>query len=171
MDKKKTGTLLSLLGLSVLLSACEAVTAQNIPSTLTAAGSGGAGMGGPGARMEMPGSFAGRGGFNGRGGIRQALDADLIGRIAALEGDKMTLELLESGTGTAGGGSRSPGGAAADPSDWESTGITVMLTLGSGVKITGESGSLRSDGLKKGQVVMVWYKEGSERVERIRTLK
>ncbi|MEJ8302643.1 hypothetical protein [Saccharibacillus sacchari] len=178
MGKKRTGALAALLGLSMLLAACDAITAQNIPSTTSTAFNNGAGLGGANARMGMPGNggFGGfdRNGGNGRG-MRQAIDADLIGRITEVNGDTLTLALLERGSTAAGAGAQSPGGAADGQTEWIATGESEKLALGDDVQISSDAapGNDTNDAseLKSGQIVMVWYKEGTQTPERIRVLE
>lgn len=198
MDKKRIGALMSLLGLSVALTACDVVAAQNIPSATSTAFNNGAGLGGFDPRIGMPGGDFG-GGFGGNaGGMREAIDSDLIGRITAVNGDTMTLELMERGSTVAGDGARSPGGAADGQTEWIGTGKKQELELSAAVEISsgtvsrsgvrqGAAGSSREGAgapdaatngtsgdlpeLKKGQIVMVWYAEGTQTAERIRILK
>jgi len=200
MDKKRIGALSSVLALSVLLAACDAITAQNIPSTTSTAFNNGAGLGGANVQMGMPG-----GGFGGNaGGMREAIDSDLIGRIVSVNGDTVTLELLDRGSTVMGDGAQSPGGAAEGETKWVATGEERQLALSSDVDISfgmstrsgsrqGErdSGSrgegsreqtvtpdaasdASTDGiseLKAGQIVMVWHAEGTQTVERVRVLE
>ncbi|OWR30760.1 hypothetical protein CDO73_09215 [Saccharibacillus sp. O23] len=232
MRHKKTAAALSLVSLSALLAACDAITAQHIPSSTTTAFNNGAGLGGRGAQMGMPGSFA-DGGLGGMidGVVDEAFDADVIGRIEEVGENTVKLDLLKQGASASGDGARSPGGAADGQSGWISTGESLTLTLSSEVRISsgssqgsgegqnrngtgrGEFGGPPSGGmpgngapsggasgdsnavggpsrsapsadappnasavgsvsdLKAGQIVMVWYKEGSKTVDRIRVLR
>jgi len=180
MDKKRIGALSSVLAFSMLLAACDAITAQNIPSTTSTAFNNGAGLGGANVQMGMPGGGFG-GGFGGNaGGMREAIDSDLIGRIAAVSGDTVTLELLERGSTAAGDGARSPGGAADGQTEWIATGEERQLALSSDVDISfgmsARSGGRQgeADGtseLKAGQIVMVWLAEGTQTVQRVRVLE
>lgn len=203
MGKKRIGALASILALSMLLAACDAITAQNIPSTTSTAFNNGAGLGGANAQIGMPGGGFG-GGFGGNmGGMREAIDSDLLGRIVSVNGDTVTLELLERGSTATGDGAQSPGGAADGQTEWVATGEEQQLVLSSDVDISsgmstrsggrqGERGSgsrggdspeptvtpdgasdASTDGtseLVAGQIVMVWYAEGTQTVERIRVL-
>jgi len=204
MGKKRIGASASVLALSMLLAACDAITAQNIPSTTSTAFRNGAGLGGANVQMGMPGGGFG-GGFGGNtGGMREAIDSDLIGRITAVNGDTVTLELLERGSTATGDGARSPGGAADGQSEWLATGEEQQLVLSRDVDISsgmsnrsggrqgdrdggsragtsrestrtpGEASDTATDGaseLTAGQIVMVWYAEGTKTVERIRVLE
>lgn len=156
MRYKKTAAALSLVGLSALLAACDAITAQHIPSSTTTAFNNGAGLGGRGAQMGMPGSFA-DGGLGGMidGVVDEAFDADVIGRISEVDGNTVRLELLKQGASSAGDGAHSPGGSADGQTDWTSTGESLTLTLSSEVRISsgssafsGESG--RGSGSRRG---------------------
>lgn len=197
MRYKKTAAALSLVGLSALLAACDAITAQQIPSSTTTAFNNGAGLGGRGAQMGMPGNFADGVGLGGMidGVVDEAFDADAIGRIAEVEGNTVKLELLKQSASSAGSGAHSPGGAADGQTGWTSTGESLTLTLSSEVRVSSGSSALSGEGgrvsggrrgsapsadapaagsvsdLKAGQIAMVWYKEGSKTVDRIRILR
>ncbi len=204
MGKKRIGALASVLALSMPLAACDAITAQNIPSTTSTAFNNGAGLGGANAQVGMPGGGFG-GGFGGNtGGMREAIDSDLIGRITAVNGNDVTVELLERGSTATGDGAQSPGGAADGQNEWVATGEERQLVLSSDVDISSgmstrsggrqgdrDSGSRGDDSreptvtpdgasdtatngaseLTIGQIVMVWYAEGTQTVERIRVLE
>lgn len=148
MRYKKTAAALSLVGLSALLAACDAITAQQIPSSTTTAFNNGAGLGGRGAQMGMPGGFADGGGLGGMidGVVDEAFDADVIGRIAEVDGNTVKLELLKQGTSSAGDGAHSPGGAADGQTDWTSTGESLTLTLSSEVRISSGSSAFSGEG-------------------------
>lgn len=136
MDKKRIGALSSVLALSMLLAACDAITAQNIPSTTSTAFNNGAGLGGANVQMGMPGDGFG-GGFGGKaGGMREAIDSDFIGRIVSVNGDTVTLELLDRDSTAMGDGAQSPGGAAEGQTEWVATGEERQLALSSDVDIS-----------------------------------
>lgn len=147
MRYKKTAAALSLVGLSAMLAACDAITAQHIPSSTTTAFNNGAGLGGRGAQMGMPGSFA-DGGLGGMidGVVDEAFDADVIGRISKVDGNTVQLELLKQGASSAGDGAHSPGGAADGQTDWTSTGESLTLTLSSEVRISSGSSAFSGEG-------------------------
>lgn len=180
-----TSILILLAGCAVLLAACDVITAQNITNTGTAQGMNGGGMmnGGPG----MNGGMQRGGGMNDRTGgpddMRGAMSADLTGRIVSIDGDTVTVALLEfqgfSSQNSTNQGQQdgSPGSGSRGMNE---TGVEMKLKLNADVSITegmemgrrsntssDTNGAIQVSDLKEGDVVMVWYKENTETVERM----
>ncbi|MFB8377873.1 hypothetical protein [Paenibacillus taichungensis] len=189
---RKNGYLISamllLLTCSVLLSACDVITAQNITNTGSAQGMNGGGMmngGGPG--MNGGAQRGGGQGMNGRTGgqddMRGMMNADLTGRVISASGSTVTISLLEvednSSTGSTNGNGRQPGASRGGSMEMKDTGIEMKLDISEDVDITEGMGrgapgnnqnansSIQVSDLKEGDVVMVWYKENTETVERM----
>ncbi|CAM3212071.1 hypothetical protein HP548_04215 [Paenibacillus taichungensis] len=187
---RKNGYLISamllLLTCSVLLSACDVITAQNITNTGSAQGMNGGGMmngGGPG--MNGGAQRGGGQGMNGRTGgqddMRGMMNADLTGKVISATGSTVTISLLEvednSSTGSTNGNGRQPGASRGGSMEMKDTGIEMKLDISEDVDITEGMGapgnnqnansSLQVSDLKEGDVVMVWYKENTETVERM----
>ncbi|OWA34037.1 hypothetical protein B9G55_17035 [Saccharibacillus sp. O16] len=148
---KKVGTALSLMGLSALLAACDVITAQHIPSSTTTAYNNGAGLGGRGAQMGMPGSFVDGPGLGGMldGVVSEVFDADFVGRIVQIKGSSVKLEQVKQDSAR-GGGRRSPDGAADAQTEWTATGEMLTLTLGSEVEISSVDSSPGGEGRPEG---------------------
>ncbi|HBU80555.1 MAG TPA: hypothetical protein DEF35_02775 [Paenibacillus sp.] len=184
-----TSAMLLLLTCTVLLSACDAITAQNITNTGTAQGMNGGGMmngGGPGMNGGTQRGGGGQG-MNGRTGspdeMRGMMNADLTGRVTSVEGSTVTIALLEvqdnSSTGSTNGNGRQPGVSRGGSTDMKDTGIEMKLNIGDDVNISQGMGmgapgnnqsadsSIQVSDLKEGDIVMVWYKENTETVERM----
>ncbi|MEC0110308.1 hypothetical protein P4H27_25395 [Paenibacillus taichungensis] len=189
---RKNGYLISamllLLTCSVLLSACDVITAQNITNTGSAQGMNGGGMmngGGPG--MNGGAQRGGGQGMNGRTGgqddMRGMMNADLTGKVISATGSTVTISLLEvednSSTGSTNGNGRQPGASRGGSMEMKDTGIEMKLDISEDVDITEGMGMVAPDNnqnanssiqvsdLKEGDVVMVWYKENTETVERM----
>ncbi|WP_408894072.1 hypothetical protein [Paenibacillus taichungensis] len=189
---RKNGYLISamllLLTCSVLLSACDAITAQNITNTGSAQGMNGGGMmngGGPG--MNGGTQRGGEQGMNGRTGgqddMRGMMNADLTGRVISATGSTVTILLLEVednlSTDSNNGNGRRSGSSRGGSMDMKDTGIEMKLNISEDVDITEGMGmgapgnnqdadsSIQVSDLKEGDVVMVWYKENTETVERM----
>lgn len=184
-----TSAMLLLFTSTVLLSACDAITAQNITNTGSAQGMNGGGMmngGGPGMNGGTQRGGGGQG-MNGRTGspdeMRGMMNADLTGRVTSVEGSTVTIALLEaqdnSSTGSTNGIGRQPGASRGGSTDMKDTGIEMKLNIGDDVNISQGMGmgapgnnqsadsSIQVSDLKEGDVVMVWYKENTETVERM----
>ncbi|MEO2205508.1 hypothetical protein ABGV42_17385 [Paenibacillus pabuli] len=184
-----TSVLILLAGCAVLLAACDVITAQKITNTGTAQGMNGGGMinGGPG----MNGGMQRGGGMNDRTGgpddMRVAMNADLTGRIVSIDGDTVTLALLEfqgfssQNSNNQGQQDGAPGSGSRGINE---TGVEMKLKLNVDVSITqgmemGGRGNTSSDAngaiqvsdLKEGDVVMAWYKENTETVERMAVIQ
>lgn len=180
-----TSILILLAGCAVLLAACDVITDQNITNTGTAQGMNGGGMmnGGPG----MNGGMQRGGGMNDRTGepddMRGAMNADLTGRIVSIDGDTVILALLEfqgfssQNSNNQGQQDGAPGSGSRGINE---TGVEMKLKLNTDVSITqgmemGGRGNNNSDAngaiqvsdLKEGDVVMAWYKDDTETVERM----
>lgn len=183
-----TSVLILLTGCTVLLAACDVITAQNITNTGTAQGMNGGMMnGGPG----MNGGIQRGGGMNDRTGgpddMRGAMNADLTGRIVSIDGDTVTVALLEfqgfSSQNSTNQGQQD-GAPGSGSRGMNETGVEMKLNLNTDVSITqgmemGGRGNNNSDAngaiqvsdLKEGDVVMVWYKENTETVERMAVIQ
>lgn len=125
--------------------------------------------------------------MNGRTGstdeMRGMMNADLTGRVISVEGSTVTIALLEvqdnSTTGSTNGNGRQPGVSRGGSTDMKDTGIEMKLNIGDDVNISQGMGmgapgnnqsadsSIQVSDLKEGDVVMVWYKENTETVERM----
>ncbi|MGX1832296.1 hypothetical protein ACWIE6_29070 [Paenibacillus taichungensis] len=189
---RKNGYLISamllLLTCSVLLSACDAITAQIITNTGSAQGMNGGGMmngGGPG--MNGGTQRGGGQGMNGRTGgqddMRGMMNADLTGRVISATGSTVTISLLEvednSSTDSNNGNGRRSGASRGGSMDMKDTGIEMKLSISEDVDITEGMGmgapdnnqnadsSVQVSDLKEGDIVMVWYKENTKTVERM----
>lgn len=183
-----TSAMLLLLTCSVLLSACDVITAQNITNTGSAQGMNGGGMmngGGPG--MNGGTQRGGGQGMNGRTGgqddMRGIMNADLTGRVISATGSTVTISLLEvqdnSSTDSTNGNGRQSGTTRGGSMDLKDTGIEMKLNISEDVDITEGMGmgvpgnnqnansSIQVSDLKEGDVVRVWYKENTETVERM----
>lgn len=168
-------TLVLLLGCSVMLAACDVITAQNITNTGSAQGMNGGGMmngGGPGLNGGTPRGGRDAAGMNDRTGspdmMQGMMNADITGRVISVNGNTVTLVLLELQD-------------SSSPSmEWKDTGMEMKLNIGDDVAITegmetprsgnfspSANSSIHVSGLQKENIVMVWYKDNTERVERM----
>lgn len=168
-------TLLLLLGCSVMLTACDVITAQNITKTGSAQGMNGGGMpngGGLGMNGGTPRGGRGTAGMNDRTGspgmTQGMMDADITGRVISVNGNTVTLALLKVQDNSS-------------PSmEWKDTGMEMRLNLSDDVTITEGMGtpgsgnsspransSIQVSDLQKENIVMVWYKDNTETVERV----
>lgn len=168
-------TLLLLLGCSVMLTACDVITAQNITKTSSVQGMNGGGMpngGGLGMNGGTPRGGRGTAGMNDRTGspgmTQGMMNADITGRVISLNGNTITLALLEVQD-------------TSSPSmQWKDTGMEMKLNISDDVAITEGMGtpgsgnsspransSIQVSDLQKENIVMVWYKDNTEKVERV----
>ncbi|OMF10843.1 hypothetical protein BK131_22845 [Paenibacillus amylolyticus] len=168
-------TLLLLLGCSVMLTACDVITAQNITNTGSAQGMNGGGMpngGGMGMNGGTPRGGRGGTGMNDRTGspdmTQGMMNADMTGRVISVNGNTVTLALLEVQDNSS-------------PSmEWKDTGMEMNLNISDDVTITEGVGtpcsgssnrsansSIQVSDLQKEDIVMVWYKDNTETVERV----
>ncbi|WP_433750754.1 hypothetical protein [Paenibacillus amylolyticus] len=168
-------TILLLLGCSVMLTACDVITAQNIINTSSMQGMNGGGMpngGGLGMNGGAPRGGRGTPGMNDRTGspdmTQRMMNADITGRVISVKGNTVTLALLEEQD-------------SASPSmEWKDTGMEMQLNISDDVTITEGMGTPRSGNssptanssiqvsdLQKENIVMVWYKDNTETVERM----
>jgi len=158
-----------------MLTACDVITAQNITNTGSVQGMNGFGMpNGGGLGMKGGTSRGGRGtpGMNDRTGspdmTQGTMNADITGRVISVNGNTVTLALLEVQD-------------SASPSmEWKDTGMEMQLNISDDVTITEGMGTPRSGNsspsanssiqvsdLQKENIVMVWYKDNTETVERV----
>ncbi len=158
-----------------MLTACDVITAQNITNTGSVQGMNGFGMpNGGGLGMNGGTSRGGRGtpGMNNRTGspdmTQRMMNADITGRVISVNGNTVTLALLEVQ-------------ANSSPSmEWKDTGMEMKLNIGDDVDITEGMGTPRSGNsnpsanssiqvsdLQKENIVMVWYTDNTETVERM----
>ncbi len=172
-------TILLLLGCSVMLTACDVITAQNITNTGSMQGMNGGGMpngGGLGMNGGTPRGGRDGAGMNDRSGSRDMLQggmsADIAGRVISVTGNTVTLALLEVQD-------------SSSPSmEWKDTGLEMKLNISDDVTITegmemprsGNSSpsantSIHLSDLQKENIVMVWYKDNTETVERMRVVQ
>lgn len=166
---------LLLLGCSVMLTACDVITAQNITNTGSVQGMNGGGMpngGGLGMNGGAPRGGRGTPGMIDRTGSpdmsQRMMNADITGRVISVKGNTVTLALLEVQD-------------SASPSmEWKDTGMEMQLNISDDVTITEGMGTSRSGNsspsanssmqvsdLQKENIVMVWYKDNTETVERV----
>jgi len=179
--------LLLLCGMMVLTS-CSAITAQQIPLNSTST------MGGGGNRNAM----------------RGMMNADLIGKIVAVNGSKMTIDVMEqaqrrstalddhsavlsspSQTNTPNSNrtpdTHTPNTDRTLPTDrsdgststMSKTGVEKTITIGEEVSISqitammpqsnknNTATTLKVSDLKAGQILMIWYKDNTNTVEKI----
>ncbi|OMF61584.1 hypothetical protein BK141_20615 [Paenibacillus sp. FSL R5-0765] len=158
-----------------MLTACDVITAQNITKTSSAQGMNGGGMpngGGLGMNGRTPRGGRGTAGMNdrtGSSGMTQGMmNADITGRVISVNGNTVTLALLEVQD-------------TSSPSrGWKDTGMEMKLSISDDVTITEGMGTPRSGNsspsanssipvsdLQKEDIVMVWYKDNTETVERV----
>lgn len=158
-----------------MLTACDVITAQNITNTGSAQGMNGGGMptgGGLGMNGGTPRGGRGGTGMNDRTGspdmMQGIMDADMTGRVLSVNGNTITLALLEVQD-------------TSSPSmEWRDTGMEMKLSISDDVTITEGMGTPRSGNsspsanssipvsdLQKEDIVMVWYKDNTETVERV----
>ncbi|CAH1222100.1 MULTISPECIES: hypothetical protein [unclassified Paenibacillus] len=193
MRSKALFTLLisALIGCSVLLTACDAITAQNIERT-GAPGqgmngfpgmNGGGGIDGGGQGMSRGGRMNG-GGTNGRNGdgaeaMQGMMDADVTGRIVSIEGGTITVDLLEQEQTDA----TSNQGRQWNPADGNTglkeTGVEMKISVSDDVQISrgmtmggpnnrsDSSDDMSLSDLKTGDVIRLWYKDNTETAARI----
>ncbi|WP_152417092.1 hypothetical protein [Paenibacillus sp. PAMC 26794] len=168
-------TILLLLVCSVMLTACDVITAQNITKTSSVQGMNGDGMpngGGLGMNGGTPRGGRGTAGMNDRTGspdmTQGMMNADITGRVISVNGNTVTLALLEVQD-------------TSSPSmEWKDTGMEMKLNISDDVAITegirmpgsGNSSpransSIQMSDLQKENIVMVWYKDNTETVERV----
>ncbi|WP_458463953.1 hypothetical protein [Paenibacillus sp.] len=168
-------TLFLLLGCSVMLTACDVITSQNITNTASAQGMNGGGMpngGGLGMNEGTPRGGRGTPGMNDRKGspdmMQGMMNADITGRVISVNGTTVTLALLEVQD-------------SSSPSmEWKDTGMEMKLNISDDVAITEGMGTPRSGNsrpsanssiqvsdLQKENILMVWYKDNTETVERM----
>ncbi|WP_339189741.1 hypothetical protein MKX33_06495 [Paenibacillus sp. FSL R5-0490] len=168
-------TILLLLGCSVMLTACDVITAQNITNTGSAQSMNGGGIpngGGLGMNGGTPRGGRGTAGMNDRTGspgmTQGMMDADTTGRVISVNGNTVTLALLKVQDNSS-------------PSmEWKDTGMEMRLNLSDDVTITegmgtpgsgnfspGANSSIQESDLQKENIVMVWYKDNTETVERV----
>ncbi|MCP1424771.1 hypothetical protein J3D43_003287 [Paenibacillus xylanexedens] len=168
-------TILLLLGCSVILTACDVITAQNITKTSSVQGMNGGGMpngGGLGMNGGTPRGGRGTAGMNDRTGspgmTQGMMNADITGRVISVNGNTVTLALLKVQD-------------TSSPSrGWKDTGMEMKLSISDDVTITEGMGTPRSGNsspranssiqvsdLQKENIVMVWYKDNTETVERV----
>ncbi|MET1175296.1 hypothetical protein [Paenibacillus amylolyticus] len=162
-------TLLLLLGCSVMLTACDVITAQNITKTGSAQGMNGGGLGMNGGTPRGGRGTAGMNDRTGSPGMTQGMmDADITGRVISVNGNTVTLALLKVQDNSS-------------PSmEWKDTGMEMRLNLSDDVTITEGMGtpgsgnsspransSIQVSDLQKENIVMVWYKDNTETVERV----
>ncbi|MFL0377824.1 hypothetical protein [Paenibacillus amylolyticus] len=144
-----------------MFTACDVITAQSITKTSSVQGMNGG---------TMPnGGGLGMNDRTGSPGMTQGMmNADITGRVISVNGNTVTLALLEVQ------GSSSPS------MEWKDTGMEMKLNIGDDVAITEGMGTLRSGNsspranssiqvsdLQKENIVMVWYKDNTETVERV----
>ena len=172
-------TIILLLGYSVMLTACDVITAQNITNTGSLQGMNGGGMpngGSLGMNGGTPRGGRGTPGMNDRTGspdmTQGMLNADITGRVISVNGNIVTLALLEVQD-------------SASPSmGWKDTGMEMRLNISDDVTITEGMGTPRSGNsspsanssiqvseLQKENIVMVWYKDNTETVERMMVIQ
>lgn len=179
--------LLLLCGMMVLTS-CSAITAQQIPLNSTST----------------------MGGGNNRNALRGMMNADLIGKIVAVNGSKITIDVMEqaqrrstalydhsavlsspSKTATP-SSKRTPDTHKPDtdrtlPTDrsddststMSKTGVEKTITIGEEVSISqitammpqtnknSTTTTLKVSDLKAGQILMIWYKDNTNTVEKV----
>ncbi|ETT39909.1 hypothetical protein C161_03644 [Paenibacillus sp. FSL R5-192] len=158
-----------------MLTACDVITAQNITKTGSAQGMNGGGMpngGGLGMNGGTPRGGRATAGMNDRTGspgmTQGMMNADITGRVISVNGNTVTLALLEVQDNSS-------------PSrEWKDTGMEMKLNISDDVAITEGMGTPGSDNsspranssiqvsdLQKENIVMVWYKDNTETVERV----
>ncbi|MGE6669383.1 hypothetical protein [Paenibacillus xylanexedens] len=158
-----------------MLTACDVITAQNITKTGSAQSMNGGGMpngGGLGMNGGTPRGGRGTAGMNDRTGspgmTQGMMNADITGRVISVNGNTVTLALLEVQD-------------ISSPSmGWKDTGMEMKLKISDDVAITEGMGtphsgnsspransSIQVSDLQKENIVMVWYKDNTETVERV----
>lgn len=180
----------ALIGCSVLLTACDAITAQNIERT-GASGqgmngfpgmNGGGGIDGGGQGMNRGDRMNG-GGTNGRNGGPEAMqgmmNADVTGRIISIEGGTITVDLLEQEQTDVTSNQERQWSPTDGNSELKETSIEMKINLGDDVQISrgmtmggpnnrsDSSDDMSLSDLKTGDVIRVWYKDNTETAARI----
>jgi hypothetical protein len=175
---------------STSLISCEAITAQNINIDSASGMKGGTGMmGGPGMNGGPD--------TNGNARMSEIINADLMGKIISVDGNIVTIELIEQAGNSKSLNSKdsnqnkknnqnndntkSQKGFSRNKLDINYTGIYKTLEVSDDVNISQElsmghqnndsKSSMKISDLKKDQIIMIWYKENTSTVEKISVLK
>lgn len=197
--------IIMLLTCSMSLISCEAIKAQNINADSFSGMKGGTGMvggpriqKGPGIANEDHG-ISGDPGLNGNIDMHGNINADLIGKIISVDGNIITIELIEQ---TENKKSKNSNNEKQDMKDNENsdnnnslnafsrnsfevnyTGIYKTLEVSDDVDISQETNTdiqtqnsdsksqIKISDLKKDQIIMAWYKENSDTVEKINVMQ
>lgn len=175
-----------------LLVSCEAITAQNITNTGNVAGMNGSqGMNGS---PNINGGNGMNGGPRDNGNFMHGMmNADLTGKIVSINGNTVKIELVErtqdngpvnpnngqqntNGNQNSGGNDKRSQRGFQD-SMFKTTGVEKTFTVSNDADISqgmarpnqndNTKSSMKLSDLKKGQIIMVWYKKNTETVERI----
>ena len=154
-------TSLVILLSSVALISCDAITAQKI--TVTGSGSfPGMNGGGRNGAQGMKGWQSGDGAGMGRGSgnsMRGMTNADLAGKVLSVDGNNVTVKIVELSQ-SKDNTNQTQGGFPGGNREWSETGEQKILT------IPDSDSTIKASELKEGQIIMVWYKEGTDTVER-----
>ncbi|MHC1683990.1 MAG: hypothetical protein AB6733_13720 [Clostridiaceae bacterium] len=152
-----TSIIMLLFSCSILLTSCSAITAQNITNKGSNQGMNGV--------PAMNDNQRANGNANDNGNFKGGMaSANLMGKIVSVDGNSIKIEVVEqTGNNTA---------------EVKSTGIEKTIEIGDGVNISqgmmgmqrqnnNSQGSIKVSDLKKDKIIMIWYKESTETVERI----
>ncbi|EKQ58298.1 MULTISPECIES: hypothetical protein [unclassified Clostridium] len=175
---------------SLELVSCEAITAQNININSAGGANGGQRMNG-GPRPN------GGSDENNRNLIGEMMNADIMGKIISIDGNSINIELIEqpqnskssninndkqnanSNQNNDNNNKQSQRGFQRNVPEMNYTGTYKTITVGDDVNIAQElnigrenqnddlKSSIKISDLKKDQIIMIWYKENTETVDRI----
>ncbi|OPJ57328.1 hypothetical protein [Clostridium chromiireducens] len=169
-------TIMSLFISSISLVSCEAITAQNININ-----SGGGMNGGP----RGNGNQGNNGNF-----IGTIMNTNIMGKIISIEGNSIMIELVEqtqnsktlnSNRNQNNKNKKSSKEVQETTHEFNGTGIEKTVIINDNVDISQASimknqndnakSSMKISDLEKDQIIMIWYKEDTETVERISVIK
>ncbi|AKA67736.1 hypothetical protein [Clostridium scatologenes] len=176
---------------SMSLTSCEAITAQNITNTGSGQGmNGGGGMNdNKMSNVDLTGKIVSVDGNTIKIEVAKQNENNKssnsnVGKQASSDNKDISGDSSTNGNGnqsnTNNGNSKPPqGGLAERKLELNYTGETKTITVNSDVKITERTGmpgqngngssksSINVSELKKGQVIMIWYKQNTKTIERI----
>lgn len=191
-----TSLIWMMLVCSVLLVSCDAITSQQIAMPSSYPGMTGfpnmnGGDGGMNGAPNANGGFN-RGGVGGsdsdaRTGNREAMrggmmNADSMGKVISVDGNVITVALLEpvqNGQPSSSSNNSQQGSFPGTNMEMNDTGVEMKWTVNDDVTITrgmpmgnqdNKSSSdsvLQLSDLRQGDMIMIWYQDNTEKVERI----
>ncbi|MCM3174938.1 hypothetical protein [Paenibacillus sp. MER 99-2] len=193
---RTTSYIWMMLVCSVLLVSCDAITSQQIAMPSSNPGMTGfpnmnGGDGGMNGAPNANGGFN-RGGAGGtdsdaRTGNREAMrggmmNADSMGKVISVDGNVITVALLEpvqNGQPSSSSDNSQQGSFPGTNMEMNATGVEMKWTVNDDVTITrgmamgiqdnnsNASSALQLSDLKQGDMIMIWYQDNTEKIERI----